>query len=250
MTVGMSSTSQTRASAKAATTPALAVGRTVIAAAALALLAAAYQRLVRARVVNWGATPDEVAARIPGDELLEDAEVVATRAITVDAPPEAVWPWLVQMGVGRGGAYTYDWIERLFGLDMRSADRIIPELQDLREGDVLPMRPNDPGMRIEILDPNRAMSSRSQDGTWVWSFALVPDNGSTRLISRNRARVSGATQRVGMAAMEVASLVMERKMLYGIKQRAQRQAQQPEPAPDTPQATPPNKQTGNQEEAR
>jgi hypothetical protein len=220
----MSSINPTRASAKTATAPARVVGTAAIAIAAGAMLAAAYQRLLRARVLNWGATPDEVAARIPGDELLEDAEVVATRAITVDAPPEAIWPWLVQMGVGRGGAYTYDWIERLFGLDIRSADRIIPELQDLHEGDVLPMRPNDPGMRIEILDPNRAMASRSEDGSWVWSFALVADNGSTRLISRNRMRVHGA-QRIGMAAMEVGSLVMERKMLQGIRQRAQRRNQ-------------------------
>jgi hypothetical protein len=219
----MSSINPTRASAKTAT-PARLVGTAAIAIAAGAMLAAAYQQLLRARVLNWGASPDEVAARIPGDELLEDADVVATRAITVDAPPEAIWPWLVQMGVGRAGAYTYDWIERLCGLDIRSADRIIPELQDLHAGDVLPMRPNEPGMRIEILATNRAMASRSEDGSWVWSFALVAHNGSTRLISRNRMRVHGA-QRVGLPAMEVGSLVMERKMLHGIKQRAQRRNQ-------------------------
>jgi len=196
----------------------------LIGASSLALLTVAYNTVLRARVVNWGATPDEVAAAIPGDELLADAEMVATRAITVEAPPAAIWPWLVQMGVGRAGAYTYDWIERLFGLDMHSADRIIPELQHLRVGDVLPMRPDDPGMRIEVLDPERAMSSRSEDGAWVWSFALRPHNGSTRLISRTRARVRTPGQRLGMAAMELGSLVMERKMLQGIKQRAERGA--------------------------
>ena len=146
----------------------------LIGAGCLALLAVSYNKLLRHRVLNWGATPEEVAATIPGDELLADAEMVATRAITVNAPASAIWPWLVQMGVGRGGAYTYDWIERLFGLDMHSAEQIIPEFQHLDVGDLLPMRPKDPGMRIEVLDPQRAMSSRSEDGAWVWSFALVP----------------------------------------------------------------------------
>jgi hypothetical protein len=211
--------------------PTRAIGRALIAAGGLTLLAAAYQRLLRARILNWGATPDEVAGRVPGDELLEDAEMVATRAITIDAPPSAVWPWLVQMGVGRAGAYTYDWIERLLGLDMRSAEEIVPELQHVEVGDVLPMRPNDPGMRIEILDPERAMSSRSEDGAWVWSFALMPHNSSTRLISRNRARVHTTGERAGMAAMEVGSLVMERKMLSGIKRRAERGAAENSHAP-------------------
>ena len=188
---------------------------------AIGLLAVTYQRLLRRRVLNCGATAEEVAMPIAGDGLLPDAEMVATRAITVHAPPSAIWPWLVQMGVGRGGAYTYDWIEQLLGLDMHSADRVIPELQNLAVGDVLPMRPNDPGMRVEVLEPERAMSARSEDGSWVWSFALVPANASTRLISRNRGRVRTPAERVGMAAMEVGSLVMERRMLAGIKERAE-----------------------------
>jgi hypothetical protein len=176
------------------------------------LLAIGYLKLGRSRVLNWGATPDEVKSPIPGDELLQDAEMVATRAITIDAPPAAIWPWLVQMGLGRGGAYTYDWIERLFGLDIHNVDHIVPELQNLAVGDVIPMRPNDPGMRVEVLEPERAMSARSEDGEWVWSFVLAPDNGSTRLISRNRARVRGAGERAA---------VMERKMLRTIKQLAE-----------------------------
>jgi hypothetical protein len=118
-------------------------------------------------------------------------------------------------------AYTYDWIERRLGLDIHNVDHIVPELQNLAVGDVIPMRPNDPVMRIEVLEPERAMSARSEDGAWVWSFALATHNGSTRLGSRNRARVSGVGERVGMAAMEVGSLVKERKMLRTIKQRAE-----------------------------
>jgi hypothetical protein len=92
------------------------------------------------------------------------------------------------MGPGRAGAYTYDWIENLFGLNMHSADRIVPEWQELAVGDVLRSREDRPGMRVEILEPERVLSNRSEAGDWVWTFALVPGNGSTRLISRNRSR--------------------------------------------------------------
>lgn len=195
--------------------------RLLIVSGSLSVLAAVYERVLRKRILNWGATEEEAAMALPGDELLPDAEMVATRAITIDTPPSAIWPWLVQMGVGRGGAYTYDWIERRFGLDIRNTNRIIPEFQNLSVGDVLPMRPGDPGMRIEVLEPERAMSARSEDGAWVWSFALLPSGASSRLVSRNRARVRTAAERAVMAVMEPASLVMERKMLRTLKRNAE-----------------------------
>jgi hypothetical protein len=195
---------------------------------ALALLAAAvavYRRFLREPVLNWGATADEASRRLPGDELLERPDIVATRAITVRAPAPAVWPWLVQMGPGRGGAYTYDWIENLFGLDMHSADRILPELQHLEVGDVLRSPNGEMGMRIEILEPERVLSSRSEDGTWVWTFVLEAARDGTRLLSRSRIRVGGSLGgRLAMLAMEPGSLVMERKMLHGIRERAERLA--------------------------
>jgi hypothetical protein len=183
-----------------------------------------YRRFLRGWVLTWGATAEEAARRLPGDDLLEPADIVATRAIEIDAPASAIWPWLVQMGPGRAGAYTYDWIENLFRLNMHSADRIHAEWQDLRIGDVLRGRAGRPGMRVEILDAERALSNRSEAGDWVWTFVLVPENGSTRLISRNRIAMQGAAagQRLGMLVMEPGSLVMERKMLLGIKQRAER----------------------------
>jgi hypothetical protein len=202
-------------------------------AAALAGIAAAavaadrlYRRFAREWVLNWGATAEEVARRLPGDDLLDSADIVATRAIRIDAPTSAIWPWLVQMGPGRAGAYTYDWIENLFGLDMHSADRIVPEWQRLDVGDVIRSRSDRPGMRVEIIEPERVLSSRSEAGDWVWIFALEPENGSTRLLSRNRITMSGAAagQRLGMLVMEPGSLVMERKMLLGIKERAERLA--------------------------
>jgi hypothetical protein len=110
--------------------------RSLAALAVLTALGAAYARRLREPILTWGATAEEAAARLPGDELLEDADGVATRAITIDAPASAVWPWLAQMGPSpRGGAYTYDWIENLLRLDMHSVDRVLPEFQHPRLGE-------------------------------------------------------------------------------------------------------------------
>jgi hypothetical protein len=178
-----------------------------------------YDRAIR----NWGATDVEASSRLPGDELLEHADGVTTRAIEIDAPAAAVWPWLAQMGPSpRGGAYTYDWIENLLGLDMHSADRVLPEFQHQQVGDVLELGAN--RMRLARLEPERVLVWRSEDGNWVWAFVLEPHDGGTRLISRNRFRLPTLAARVGMAPMVPGSLVMERKMLLGIKQRAERLA--------------------------
>src|ERR1035437_6223118 len=145
----------------------------------------------RRRGRTWGARADEAAMKLPGDELLPHAGLVTTRAITIDAPPDAIWPWLVQMGSGRGGAYTYDWIENLLGLNMHSADEILPEFQDLKAGDELPMGPGRPVMRVEVPAPQRTLPIRIADMNWAWIFALLPEPGSTRLISRNRIVTAG-----------------------------------------------------------
>ena len=197
-------------------------------AASAAAIDRLYGRYAREWVLSWGATPEEAARPLPGDDLLDAADIVATRAIGIDATASAIWPWLVQMGPGRAGAYTYDWIENLFGLNMHSADRIHPEWQNVKVGDVLRSREDRPGMRVAILDRERVLSHRSEAGDWVWTFVLVPEDGSTRLISRNRIAMKGAAagQRLGMLVMEPGSLVMERKMLLGIKQRAERSLRQ------------------------
>jgi hypothetical protein len=180
-----------------------------------------YRLVLRDRILSWGATPAEAAGRLPGDELLEDADGISTRAIEIDASPGTIWPWLVQMGPApRGGAYTYDWIENLLGLDMHSADRVLPEFQNPVLGDTLGYGPN--RMRLERIEPERVLAWRSEDGNWVWTFVIEPGDGSTRLISRNRFRLPTLGVRLGMLPMEPASLVMERKMLSGIKHRAER----------------------------
>ena len=173
-------------------------------------------------MLTWGATSSEAGARLPGDELLEEADGVATRAIEIDAPPSAVWPWIAQMGPSpRGGAYTYDWIENLLGLGMHSVDRVLPDFQHPQLGDTIGYGSNH--MRVERVEPEHVLAWRSQDGNWVWTFVLEsPDGKRTRLISRNRFRLQTLGARLGMLPMEPASLVMERKMLRGIKQRAER----------------------------
>ena len=188
---------------------------------AAAVLGAAYLRFARTSVLTWGATAAQAAGRLPGDELLEDADGVATRAIEIDAPPDAVWPWIAQMGPSpRGGAYTYDWIENLLGLGMHSVDRVLPEFQHPQVGDTIGYGSN--RMRVERVEPEDVLAWRSEHGNWVWTFVLESHEGSTRLISRNRFRLPTLGARLAMIPMEPASLLMERKMLRGIKQRAER----------------------------
>jgi hypothetical protein len=192
----------------------------------LALFAAAaafYRLALRRRILEWGATEAEAGTQLPGDELVEDANGVATRAITIDAPASAVWPWLAQMGPSpRGGAYTYDWIQNLLGLDMHSADGILPEFQDPHVGEGFGLGKN--GMSYAIVEPEHVLATHSADGNWAWTFVIDERDGHTRLLSRNRFRLPRLRDRIGMIPMEPASLVMERKMLRGIKQRAERLA--------------------------
>jgi len=194
------------------------------AAAAVAGAYSAYSPPARRWYLTWGATPDEVARAMPGDDLLPEPDLVSTRAITITAAPSTVWQWLVQMGSGRGGAYTYDWIENLLGLDARSADGILPQFQHLTVGDVLPLGPKGPGMRVEIADYARTLALRSEDGTWVWIFGLETYWLGTRLVSRNRIALPRRTLAgwlFNRVVLEPGGLVMERRMLTGIKERAE-----------------------------
>lgn len=185
--------------------------------------AGAYLLLLRRPVLTWGATAEEAAATLPGDDLLPDPSGVSTRAVWIDAPVSAVWPWPAQMGPSpRGGAYTYDWIENLMGLNMHSADEVLAEFQRPEVGETIAFGSN--VMRAEIVEPERVLAWRSQDGNWVWTFILREQDGRTRLISRNRFRLPSPAARVAMLLMEPGSLVMERKMLLGIRERAERLA--------------------------
>jgi len=193
------------------------VARTAVISLGLGVL---YLSLLRRPILTWGADSFEADARLPGDELLDEADGVSTRAIWIDAPPSAVWPWLAQMGPSpRGGAYTYDWIENLLHLDMHSVDHVLPDFQHPHVGDTIGFGPN--RMRLERVEPENVLAWRSEDGNWVWTFVLDRADGATRLISRNRFRLPTLSARIGMVPMEPASLLMERKMLHGIKTRAE-----------------------------
>jgi hypothetical protein len=166
---------------------------------------------------RWGATDEEVHRAMPGDDLLPDASST-TRAITIVARPEQVWPWLVQLGYGRGGWYSYDWIDN----DGRpSADRIVPELQQLQVGDQILMLP-EMGPRVQEVQPDRYFVAGDHDGP-SWCLALYPTADGCRLVSRWRADWQMTlTNAFWILISDPGPFIMERKMLKGIKTRAER----------------------------
>ena len=194
-------------------------------AGGVAVGAATYLGVGRKPCLTWGATSEDVDRAMPGDDLLGSPDFLSTRAVAIEAAPTSIWPWLVQMGSSKGGVYTYDWIENLFGLHMHSVDVILPQFQNRKLGDVEQLGKNGPRLRVEILDPERTMVLHSEDDNWVWAFCLYPAGPDrTRLVSRNRIATprAGWLQRAfGVLVMEPGSLIMERKMLLGIKSRAE-----------------------------
>jgi hypothetical protein len=194
----------------------------------LGALAGAYAKWARPRILNWGARPDEITRPLPGDEVLPEVCLQTTRAVTVDASPEHIWPWLLQMGMKpRAGVYTYDWIERLLGLDVENSDRILPEFQHLEPGEYLGVDKKGQGIVVRQVLSEQAIVLQWTPAQSTWTFALYPEEGRTRLISRNRIVGKGPMFWIMMAGfMEAASLVMERKMLLGIKDRAERLARE------------------------
>jgi hypothetical protein len=175
------------------------------------------------RLANWGATASEIHAALPGDERVSRPSDVSTRAVTIRARPADVWPWLAQLGYRRGGLYSYDWLDRLFGyLDRPSAEEILAEYQSIKAGDTIPLG-RGPDWPVVEADPQRTLVLEPIEGKVTWSFVLVPiDDGATRLITRVRFRAEPAIAgRLTMAVMNPAAFVMTRKMLLGIKRRAE-----------------------------
>jgi hypothetical protein len=190
----------------------------------------AYWLAMRDWYLEWGATDAEADAAMAGDEQVPAPNYQTTLGVTVHASPEDVWPWLVQIGYRRGGLYSYDWLDRLFGyLDRPSADEILPEFQQLKVGDAIPMG-RGPAFPVTELQPVRAlvMGGAAEGLEWTWQWELRAGDGRrTRLISRNRARVPrtiGST--VFMWVLEPAAFLMTRKMLLGIRRRAEALAKQ------------------------
>jgi hypothetical protein len=188
-------------------------------------LAVLYWFPIRRWMSRWGATRSDLSRVMAGDGLLLDPTYSGTMAVSVDAPPEDIWPWLAQIGYQRGGLYSYDWLDRLFGyLDRPSATRILPECQDLAVGDQIPLG-RGPSWPVAVVEPRRALvlDMRNMGGfDWVWQFGLYTiDVKRTRLVSRSRVRTHTLWARLLTYAIEPAGFVMTRRMLLGIKERAE-----------------------------
>ncbi len=161
-----------------------------------------------------------------GDSLLIDPPFSYTMAIAINAPPEHIWPWLMQMGYQRGGLYSYDGLDRLFGfLDRPSATRILPEFQRLAVGDQIPL-PRGRGYPVAVIEPYRALvlNMKNMDGfDWVWQFGLYPiDRGRTQFVSRSHVRpLTALGWLFTVLVLEPAAFLMTRRMLLGVRQRAE-----------------------------
>jgi len=190
----------------------------VAASAVLAL----YLTYLRPAHMRWGATPVEVARRLPGDWIVRDASVSATRAVTIAAPPEQVWPWIVQMGTGRAGFYASDWLENR---GVASATRLLPEFQSIRAGDIIPVpagRRN--GYLVKGFETCRYMLwlVRPSRVTWCWSLSPTPDGG-TRLVARFRVRHRWLSPEIFRSLLaEARDAWTIKTCLLGIKERAER----------------------------
>jgi hypothetical protein len=202
--------------------------------------------VVRDRYNRWGATKAELDAPMAGDELVAEPKLGYTRAITIEAPPEAVWPWLAQFGQGRGGFYSYDALENLVGCKIHSTDRILLEHQDPQPGDLI--RSGPPGKRyaawwiLDVAEPRHlVMIGADPDtmeappivdaipdrgyvaSTWQWELRPHRDGEATRLVVRQRL-IFNPRQRLLWRLVEPLNFVMERAMLRGIKRRAEAHA--------------------------
>jgi hypothetical protein len=249
--------------------------KAVVLAAAASAAAGTYRFVIRPLYEQWGVDPHEASRQLAGDDLIPAPSGRDTRGITIDAPPEAIWPWLVQMGYGRGGWYSYD------RLDMRgrSADGIVPAWQSISVGDTIPAYPGG-GFEVADIEPNRSLvlylddeiverqrrlaesepeiepipagleaSGRLMSGMprrfrTTWSFVLEPVDGDrTRLIERSCIDFpdgAGPVSRLALPIMGFGVFVMMRRQMLGLKARAERLATElTAPSPDvTPDAPP------------
>ncbi len=179
--------------------------------------------------LRWGATGEEVRTAVLGDQLVADADLTATRAITVRTTAAHVWPWLAQLGQGRGGFYSYDRVENLVGCDIHSADRIVPQWQSLQVGDDVRLHP-DLALVVAQVEPGRALVLRGGVPTgstpppydFTWAFVLREGrDGTTRLVVRERYGYTRWWSALLVEPVELVSAVMSQKMLRGIRDRAE-----------------------------
>lgn len=186
----------------------------------LALGLVLYLRLFRPWQLRWGATDEEVRRTLPGDEMVERPTFDATRAITIAASPEQIWPWLLQVGVKRAGWYSYDLLDNLA---RPSAREIIPEFQGTRVGDIIAMSPDGKhGVHVLALDLPRSMLwGTPPDTSWLW-FTEPGADGTTRLITRIRMQYRWRSPTIIFSLLvELFDIWMIRRMLLNVRERAE-----------------------------
>lgn len=179
---------------------------------------------------TWGASNEDVARYMPGDELLDGPGFNTTRAVKIKAPPEKIWPWLSQMGYKRAGLYGFD---KLDNAGIPSSEVILMEYQDLKVGDLIPLGPHN-GLRVLKMNPNESMCWIFEKGPWhgaTWSWGLYKIDGQhTKLVSRLRAKyhIEHPLDIIAVAFIDVFEILAMRKCLLGIKRRAEADAGQTE----------------------
>jgi hypothetical protein len=195
---------------------------------------AAYLLLARRRQLQWGATDQEADGPLPGDDLISSPDLTATRAITIRTSTDRAWPWIAQLGQGRGGFYSYDFLENLLGCDIHSADHIVSEWQDVAVGDDVRLFPDGP-LVVAVLEPGRSLVIQGgvpMGGTpppfdFTWAFVLREQaDGTTRLLVRERYAYTRRWAPLLVEPAAAISFLMSEKMLRGIRDRAE---QTPEP---------------------
>jgi hypothetical protein len=185
-----------------------------------------YLLWIRPWQLRWGASDEEVLREMQGDEIVEKPSFNATRGVTINARPEEIWPWLVQLGIRRAGWYSYDWLDNL---GKPSAEKILPEFQHLKVGDLVPVSPDGKqGLWVKELRPNLSMLWWDKQGKTSWLWVLDPIDGrSTRLITRVRVCYSWLSVMFWFNLLiEFADIVMMRKCMLGIRRRAERLSDQ------------------------
>ncbi len=201
-----------------------------------------YVFVLRPWHMRWGATTEEMCARLPGDEVVERSKGTATHAITINASSTQVWPWLVKLGQDRAGFYSYTQLENLFGCHMRNTYRVVPEWQQLKAGDGVLFHPKVPRVPVAIAEPNHALvlgglldattgrpvpPDQADENTCLatsWAFVLLDaGTGHTRLIARLRGRWPDGLRSwlINRLFWEPAHFIMERKMLLNVKRLAE-----------------------------
>lgn len=187
----------------------------------IALAVISYLLVIRPWHVRWGATDHEVAQAMPGDEVVADASFSFTRAVTIKASAEEIWPWIVQLGDQRAGFYAYDWFDNR---GVRSAEKIMPELQSLEVGDAIPIS-SVVIYRVWSMADNQYVVWVSDDdppsGAWTWAL-YAKDGEQTRLVTRLRGKMEWNSPKIAFALLlDAGDFVFMRKSMSGIKQRAE-----------------------------